>query len=64
MKSIDVEDWSAHKLMAHPTRSEWNVESFAKVGRIFRNRALLEAKGGSLITRPIRHLLKVMRKLQ
>ena len=41
MKLIDVEDWSAHKLMVRPTRSEVNVDSFAKAGRLCRTRELL-----------------------
>ena len=41
MKLIDAEDWSAHKLMAHTTRSEANVDSFTKAGRLCRTRELL-----------------------
>ena len=44
MTLITVEDWSAHKLMMHPTRSEANVDSFTKAGRIYRSRALLECE--------------------
>ena len=44
MKLIDVEDWSAHKLIIHPTRSEENIDSFAKVRMLFRIRAFLECE--------------------
>ena len=44
MELIDVEDWSTHKLMSHPTRSEVNVDSFAKAGRLCRTRAMLECE--------------------
>ena len=41
MPLIDVEEWSTHKEMIHPTRSEANVGSFAERGRFCRTRALL-----------------------
>ena len=44
MKLIDVENWSTHKEMVHPTRSEANVDSFAETGKACRTRALLECE--------------------
>ena len=51
MELIDVEEWSAHKEVMHPTRSEANVDSFVETGRICRTRALLERERSFLTTR-------------
>ena len=45
MTSIDVGELSAHKEMMHPTRSEANVDSFAKkTGKVCGTRSLLKCE--------------------
>ena len=40
----DAEEWSAHKEIVHPTRSEPNVDSFAEKVKVYRTRELLKCE--------------------
>ena len=44
MTLVDVEEWSAHKEMMHPTSSEVNVDSFSETLKVCRTRELLECE--------------------
>ena len=44
MRLINADKWSSDKEMMHTTRSEVNVNSFSKAGKICKMRALLECE--------------------
>ena len=56
MLLIDAEQWTSHKEITHPTRSEANAYSFTDTGKFCRNRAFLECKRRFLIIKQNRLL--------